>query len=137
WYERAALKGNVRAMHNLGVLLAGLSPPDYAHAARWFREAAEHGVQDSQYNLALLEERGLGLSEDSTEAYFWYSVAAEVGDKDAKSRMQALEDSLPLALKSTVRQRLKTFKPKPADKSANVVPLSDQWTAGVQSPGLM
>jgi localization factor PodJL len=137
WYERAALQGNVRAMHNLGVLLAGLSPPDYLHAARWFREAAEHGVQDSQYNLALLEERGLGLSEDSTEAYFWYSVAAEAGDKDAKSRAQGLEESLPLALKSTVRERLKTFKPKPPEKSANVVPLSDQWTAGDQSPGLM
>jgi localization factor PodJL len=137
WYERAALKGNVRAMHNLGVLLAGLSPPDYVQAARWFTEAAEHGVQDSQYNLALLKERGLGVSEDSTDAYFWYSVAAEVGDKDAKSRADALEDSLPLAFKSAARQRLKTFTPKSADKSANVVPLSDQWTAGDESPGLM
>jgi localization factor PodJL len=137
WYQRAALKGNVRAMHNLGVLLAGLSPPDYVHAAHWFREAAERGVQDSQYNLALLEERGLGLSEDATEAYFWYSVAAEVGDKDAKIRAVALEESLPLALKSTVRQRLKTFRPKIPDKSANVVPLSDQWTVEAPSPGPM
>lgn len=124
-------------MHNLGVLLAGLTPPDYAHAAHWFRQAAEHGVQDSQYNLALLEERGLGLSEDASEAYFWFSVAAEAGDKDARSRAQLLEESLPLALKSTVRQRLKTFKPKSPEKSANVVPLSDQWTTGDRSPGLM
>jgi localization factor PodJL len=137
WYQRAALKGNVRAMHNLGVLLAGLTPPDYAHAAHWFRQAAEHGVQDSQYNLALLEERGLGLSEDASEAYFWFSVAAEAGDNDAKSRAQLLEESLPLALKITVRQRLKTFKPKSPETSANVVPLSDQWTAGERSPGLM
>jgi localization factor PodJL len=137
WYQRAALKGNVKAMHNLGVLLAGLTPPDYAHAAHWFRQAAEYGVQDSQYNLALLEERGLGLSEDASEAYFWFSVAAEAGDKDARSRAQLLEESLPLALKSTVRQRLKTFKPKSPEKSANVVPLSDRWTAGDRSPGLM
>ena len=137
WYQRAALKGNIKAMHNLAVLLAGLTPPDYAHAAHWFKQAAEHGVQDSQYNLALLEERGLGLSQDASEAYFWFSVAAETGDKDAKSRAQLLEVSLPLALKSTVRQRLKMFKPKSPDKSANVVPLSDQWTAGEQSPGLM
>jgi localization factor PodJL len=137
WYQRAALKGNVRAMHNLGVLLAGLNPPDYSHAAYWFRQAAEHGVQDSQYNLALLEERGLGLSEDASEAYFWFSVAAEAGDRDAKERAQVLEESLPLALKSTVRQKLKTFKPKQPETSANAVPLSDQWTAGDRSPGLM
>jgi localization factor PodJL len=124
WYERAALKGNVRAMHNLGVLLAGLDPPDYAGAAQWFREAAEFGVQDSQYNLAILQERGLGMNEDSAEAYFWYSVAAEKGDEDARSRAEALEASLPLALKSTVRQRLKSFQAKQAKSEANMVPLS-------------
>ena len=39
-------------MHNLAVLYAeGVDgPADYANAAHWFREAADHGVTDSQYN---------------------------------------------------------------------------------------
>ncbi len=52
----AAEKGNAKAMHNMAVLYAeGIDgKPDYKTAAEWFRRAADYGVADSQYNLAIL-----------------------------------------------------------------------------------
>ena len=45
WYQRAAERGNAKAMHNLAVLHAeGVAgKPDYAMATEWFRRAAELG----------------------------------------------------------------------------------------------
>ena len=59
---------------------------DYARAATWFTKAAEHGVRDSQYNLAILYARGLGLSQDLVQSYMWFSVAAAQGDADAAKK---------------------------------------------------
>lgn len=124
WYEKAAAQGHVKAMHNLGVLLASDQHSDPAAAARWFTAAARHGLKDSQYNLALFYERGLGVSEDLAEAFFWYSAAAGQGDHDALARAEAIADSLPLAQKSAARQRLREWRPMEAAKEVNVVALS-------------
>ena len=43
--------------------------PDYTGAIGWFRRAAEHGVRDSQYNLAVLLARGLGTPQDLSASY--------------------------------------------------------------------
>ena len=55
WYGRAAEQGHARSMHNLAVLYAenpaANGKPDFASAASWFRQGAEFGVRDSQYNL--------------------------------------------------------------------------------------
>ncbi len=58
-YQRVAEKGNTRAMHNLGVLVVegSDSKPKYTSAALWFGKAAEYGIRDSQYNLAVLLAR--------------------------------------------------------------------------------
>ena len=63
---RAADAGNVKAMHNLAVLYAegAGGEPDLEQAAELFRQAAEHGVRDSQFNLAILHARGLGVPQD-------------------------------------------------------------------------
>ncbi len=124
WYEKAAAQGHVKAMHNLGVLLASDQHSDPAAAARWFKAAARHGLKDSQYNLALFYERGLGVSEDLAEAFFWYSAAAGQGDHDALARAEAIGGSLPLAEKSAARQRLREWRPMEAAKEVNVVSLS-------------
>ncbi|MBI4723822.1 MAG: SEL1-like repeat protein, partial [Rhodomicrobium sp.] len=83
-YRNAASAGHIRAMHNLGVLLTARgTPEDYKEAALWFGRAASSGLTDSQYNLALLYERGLGLERDPAKAYLWYEKAAQSGDKQA------------------------------------------------------
>ena len=83
-YTQSAEAGNPRAMHNLAVMLAdGDGHPDYAGAAVWFRKAANYGVHDSQYNLAILLARGLGVQQSLVQSYQWFAVAAAKGDTDA------------------------------------------------------
>ena len=75
-------------MHNVAVLLAegGDGKPDYAAAAEWFRQAAEYGIRDSQFNLGILYARGLGISRDLQKSYVWFSAAADQGDEDAAKK---------------------------------------------------
>jgi localization factor PodJL len=95
-YRQAASAGHVRAMHNLGVLLSSRgAAASYREAAMWFNRAALAGLADSQYNLALLYERGLGLEQDLTRAYFWYRVAAHSGDKEAVQQSERLKRTMP------------------------------------------
>ncbi len=94
-YRMAASAGHVRAMHNLGVLLSAQdTPQDYEEAARWFMSAAAAGLTDSQFNLALLYERGLGLEQDNRKAYFWYQVASLAGDTEAAVQAERLKRQL-------------------------------------------
>jgi localization factor PodJL len=95
-YRKAAAAGHIRAMHNLAVLLSAHdSPRDYSEAAAWFSRAAQAGLPDSQFNLALLYERGLGLEQDLARAYLWYSAAARSGDKEAARQAERLKRALP------------------------------------------
>src|SRR5262249_52290551 len=88
--------GHIRAMHNLGVLLSAReSPQDYSEAAVWFARAAQAGLTDSQFNLALLFERGLGVDQDLSRAYLWYRAAAPGGDKEAARQAERLNRALP------------------------------------------
>ena len=48
-------------------------------ASELFRQAAEHGVRDSQFNLAILHARGLGVPQDLIEAYKWFGDRRELG----------------------------------------------------------
>ncbi len=94
-YRKAAQAGHTRAMHNLAVLLSSHdATQDYSEAASWFIRAATVGLADSQYNLALLYERGLGVPQNERKAYFWYSVAARAGDKDAKLQAERLKHGI-------------------------------------------
>jgi localization factor PodJL len=95
-YHRAASAGHIRAMHNLGVLLCAQdTPQDYQEAAAWFASAAMSGLTDSQFNLAVFYERGLGLQQNNQKAYFWYEVASLAGDKEATRQAERLRRQLP------------------------------------------
>ena len=83
-------------MHNLGVLLSAQDTlQDYQEAAAWFASAAMSGLTDSQFNLAVLYERGLGLQQNNQKAYFWYEVASLAGDKEATRQAERLKRQLP------------------------------------------
>jgi len=60
--------------------------PDYSEAANWFQKAAQLGVKDSQYNLAILYARGMGVAADVSQSWFWFSLAAQQGDLDAAKK---------------------------------------------------
>ena len=120
-YQRAAEKGNTRAMHNLGVLAAEGGKPNYTSAALWFGKAAEYGIRDSQYNLAVLLARGLGLPKDLVKSYTWFAIVAAAGDADAARKRDAVAARLTSSELAAANAAAAGFAPRPADHAANEI----------------
>jgi localization factor PodJL len=116
----AANQGNRKAMHNLAVAYA--SRKDMTNAARWFAKAAALGLSDSQFNLAVLYERGDGVPQSLTDAYKWYSIAAAAGDSESKQRMSVLQTQLNDADKAAANKAAAGFHAAPLNRAANVPP---------------
>lgn len=97
WYQAAAEKGNVKAMHNLAVSLSGRESgtADYEGAAKWYEQAASYGLADSLYNLGILAEHGLGIPKDLSRAYTWFTLAAKAGDAEAAKRSEQITQARP------------------------------------------
>ena len=57
---------------------------DYETAHRAWRARAEQGDASAQFNLGIIWDNGLGVSEDDTEAFRWYRLAAQNGNADAQ-----------------------------------------------------
>ncbi len=122
WYERAAQGGNARAMHSLAILYADGAiggAPSYAEAARWFAEAAAYDVRDSQYNLAVLFERGFGVRTDLRQAYLWYAIAERGGDTEAANRRVVLGGRLEENVRTRIDEAVVRWRPRPRDPEAN------------------
>ncbi|MGB8870995.1 MAG: tetratricopeptide repeat protein, partial [Rhodomicrobium sp.] len=124
-YRRAASAGHVQAMHNLGaLLLKNDTAQSYREAASWFDRAAEAGLADSQYNLALLYEHGLGIEQDLSRAYQWYLRAAKSGVKEAAEQAGRLKRTLSAAEMAAAAERANSWQPvledsvKSADKGS-------------------
>ena len=113
--------GHIKAMHNLAVLSVNgnVRTANYLTAAKWFTEAAGHGLRDSQYNLGMLYERGLGVPRDPAMAYLWFSLAANQGDvKGAQKRDELLTRLSGVDLMAADR-RIASWTPAKADEAAN------------------
>ena len=63
---------------------------DFATALREWRPAAEQGLVEAQYNLALLYYHGKGVEVDLDEAHQWYLRAAEQNYVRAQYRVAEL-----------------------------------------------
>ncbi|MEP9351079.1 tetratricopeptide repeat protein [Xanthobacter sp. KR7-225] len=129
FYEWAAGQGNVRAMHNLGVVYSqGIDgKPDWARAIEWFRKSAEMGQADSQYNLGVIYARGLAGPADLAEAWKWFALAASQGDADSATKRDSLIARADPAAMIRARQAAESFKPMPLDPAANFVDLKPDW----------
>lgn len=62
-------------------------------AAKEFSASAKDGHADSQYNLALMYERGIGVDKDEKEAITWYQKAAEQGNSNAQYNLAVLYEN--------------------------------------------
>ena len=51
---------------------------------KWYRQAAEQGYTDAQFNLGNMYAKGRGVKQDDVEAVKWYRQAAEQGDAPAQ-----------------------------------------------------
>jgi localization factor PodJL len=124
WYEAAAGQGNCRAMHALGVAYAEGegTDKDLVQAAHWFQRAADLGYVNSQFNLAVLYERGDGVPQSLREAYKWYSIAAAQGDRESRTRVEALKLQIPQTDLQGAQIAAQEFHPASADREANIVP---------------
>jgi localization factor PodJL len=119
-YRQAAEQGNVKAMHNLAVMgVSTAAAPDYAAAATLFGKAASHGLPDSQYNLGILYESGLGVPKDHAAAYRWYALAARSGDREAARRRDLLIARLPAESIEASNAQIASWQPVPAIERAN------------------
>jgi len=85
--RRQALAGGAWAQLNLGAAydhgLSGLRA-DPAKAVRWYRKAAEQGLDKAQFNLAHCLATGHGTKQDYSESRTWMRRAAEQGMADAQ-----------------------------------------------------
>ncbi len=127
---RSAKAGNRIAMHDLGHYFAtgaDGSAPDIEQAVKWFSQAAERGVLDSQFNLGVLYQGGSGVELSLSDAYFWYTIAGMQGDKIAKQRSQAIKPELSREKLDAIQTRIKAFSPKPVNNAANGVFTNLPW----------
>lgn len=62
-------------------------------ALKEFRASAEEGHADSQFNLALMYEQGIGVSKDEREAVTWYQKAALQGNAYAQYNLAVLYEN--------------------------------------------
>ena len=64
---------------------------DYAEAAKWYRQAAEQGQGNAQFNLAEMYLDGLGVDQDYVQAYAWIGVVATGGVESAQFLLDEIE----------------------------------------------
>ena len=73
--------------------IAAYQANDLPLAYKEFREAAENGHVDSQYNLALMYEKGIGTAKDEKEATVWYRKAAARGNTFAQYNLAVMYEN--------------------------------------------
>ena len=61
-------------------------PQDDAEAVAWYRQAAEQGHTEAQFNLGFMYATGRGVSRDLVEAAAWWFKAATQGLADLVAR---------------------------------------------------
>lgn len=62
-------------------------------AYKEFRAAAEEGHSDSQFNVGLMFEQGIGVGKDEKEAIAWYQKAAVQGNALAQYNLAVLHEN--------------------------------------------
>lgn len=123
WFEAAALRGNVKAMHDLAIAYAEGqgTAHDAARAAAWFNRAAGQGYVDSQFDLAVLYERGDGVKQNPEAALKWYLIAAGAGDAQAKTRAGQLASEMSPSDVARAKNAAENFTPSERDLAANTL----------------
>ena len=96
--------------------------------------AADRGLRDSQYNLAVLYARGLGAGQNLAEAYRWFALAAIQGDPDAAKKRDDVASRLDPQTLIAAKLAVQTWAATPADVAANNVKLKPEWEKAETAP---
>jgi TPR repeat protein len=73
--------------------IKALNADNMPQAFQEFLAAAKEGHSDSQFNVALMYERGLGVSKNEKEALFWYESSAAQGNSGAQFNLGVLYEN--------------------------------------------
>ena len=102
------------------------APRDLAEAARWYKQAAQAGLQAAQVELGMLYADGLGVPQDYAEADRLLRNAAEGGNEVAGAFLRSLPDRPPnasqVASPSAAAQQPDP-PPEPVDVDALLAPI--------------
>jgi TPR repeat protein len=58
--------------------------------ARWYRKAANQGIDSAQHDLGVLYFNGKGVSQDYTEAAYWFRKGADQGNAGTQCSLAVL-----------------------------------------------
>ena len=87
----SVLSGPVLAGFDAGI--AAYEANNLPLAFKEFHESAQQGHADSQYNLGLMHEHGIGVRKDEQAAIVWYRKAAEQGNSNAQFNLAVLYEN--------------------------------------------
>ena len=73
--------------------IAAYQANDLPLAYRTFLAAAKEGHVDSQFKVALMYEKGIGVGKDEKEAFVWYGKAATQGSAAAQFNLGVLYEN--------------------------------------------
>ncbi|MEP4079844.1 tetratricopeptide repeat protein [Haloferula sp.] len=73
--------------------IAAYQANDLPLAYKEFRASADEGHADSQFNVALMFEKGIGVKQDEKEALSWYEKAAKQGNSAAQFNLGVLYEN--------------------------------------------
>jgi hypothetical protein len=90
----ALLLGALPARADLYSATAAYKKGDFSSAFVQFKELAELGQPDAQFDLALMYARGEGVEHSNTLAHAWASLASANGVEKAKPLREELEPAL-------------------------------------------
>jgi TPR repeat protein len=86
-------KENPDAIANFEAGIAAYNVNDLPLAYKEFLAASEKGHADSQFNLGLMYEQGIGVGKDEKKAVFWYGKSAAQGNAAAQFNLGVLYEN--------------------------------------------
>lgn len=88
----AALQGHIRARTSYAVdIKAEFGKPTYAFVFGLFKDSANHGDPEAEYNLGVMYDEGQGVEKNKPLALQWLRKAVAGGDDEARQRLALVE----------------------------------------------
>lgn len=111
WYTKSAMKGHIKAQHNIACLYdeGGGVTQSFDRAAKWFEAAAKQGNIESQFRLGCAYYNGEGKRKSLKLAVQWFELAAAQGHKKAQYNLGCMYYDGEW-VKQSFKQALKWFK---------------------------
>jgi len=87
-------------------------PQDDVEAVKWYRLAADQGVEVAQYNLGMKYSLGRGVPKNYIQAYMWLRLAADQEYEKAKWQIYFIEGRMTSEQKEEALNLARNWKSK-------------------------